>query len=319
MLKTALILFTISSSALWPVLTTRSAEIQLFADLEPQSSLAPQSSNGPVMNDAALDSFFRQLAALETQTRRRPLRVIQYGDSHTKADLFTGAVRKELLRDFGGVPQTLVRNTAYSTQTAASYRTVFQPAGINGARAKRLREMSEDQAFLNGLAEARPDLIVLAYGTNEVTDGDWTVNSYSRMLISIINRLRTAAPEASFLIIGPPDRAVPASGGWMSAGRMADLQEAQRLAAFNAGAAFWSEFEAMGGEGSMNRWVSRGLGRFDHVHFTAVGYAKLADLFYRDLMNCYHGRQRSPSVSPAANGIDMRTMQGIPIPTRKRN
>lgn len=316
MLKTALILLTISSSALWPVLSTQSAETELFA------AFTPQSTNGPVMNQAALEPFFRQLAALETQARRRPLRIIQYGDSHTKADLFTGAVRKELLRDFGGVPQTLVRNTAYS-QTAASYRTVYQPAGINGARAKRLREMSEDQGFLNGLTEARPDLIVLAYGTNEVTDGDWTVNSYSRMFVSIINRMRAAAPEASFLIIGPPDRAVPASGGWSSARRMADLQEAQRLAAISAGAAFWSEFEAMGGEGSMNRWVSRGLGRFDHVHFTAVGYAKLADLFYRDLMSCYHGRQRSPlprqSGQTPANGIDSRIMQGIPIPTRNRN
>ena len=73
------------------------------------------------------------------------------------------------------------------------------------------------------------------------------------------------------------------------------LLEAQRRAAILAGAAFWSEYDAMGGAGSMNAWVARGLGRFDHVHFTAVGYGRLAGLFYGDLMNAYHsGRSGLP-------------------------
>lgn len=305
MLKTALLLITITSSTLWPFLTTQPVEDQLLANFPVQST------DGAITNGGALDSFFRQLAAIESHTRHRPLRVIQYGDSHTKADLFTGAVRKNLMRDFGDEGPTLVKRTSYSPQSAVLYRTVYQPEGINGARAKRLRDMSEDPRFLQNLAQERPDLIVLAYGTNEVTDDDWTVTSYSRMFIAIINQLRTAAPEASFLIIGPPDRAVATPAGWTSARRMASLQEAQRRAALMAGAAFWSEFDAMGGEGSMNLWVGRGLGRFDHVHFTAPGYAKLADLFYRDLMSCYRGGVQSKP--QPVNGIDMKIMQGIPL------
>ena len=93
--------------------------------------------------------------------------------------------------------------------------------------------------------------------------------------------------------------------------RMPSLMEAQKRAAFLAGAAFWSEYDAMGGTGSMNTWVGRGLGRFDHVHFTASGYDKLAGLFYGDLMNAYRsGRTGTPE---SRKGLDLRVMRGVPI------
>jgi len=194
---------------------------------------------------------------------------------------------------------------------------VYQPLGVNGARAKRLNEMLESPDFLESVAHSRPDLIVIAYGTNEVTDLDWTVDSYARMLSGIIARLRSAAPDASILIMGPPDRSVAGSGGWTSVRRMPLLLEAQKRAAFLAGAAFWSEYDAMGGSGSMNTWVARGLGRFDHVHCTASGYDKLAGLFYDDLINAYRsGRAGTPA---SRKGIDLRVMRGVPVPTKKAN
>jgi lysophospholipase L1-like esterase len=277
-----------------------------------------------IANRAALDSFFRQLAATEAQTSRRPVRVIHYGDSHTKADLFTGAVRRSLQRDFGGSSAgdaRLVKNTVYDPSD--SQKIIYQPLGVNGARAKRLRGMTENPAFLQSVAQSRPDLIVIAYGTNEVTDDDWTVDSYARMLVEIIARMRSAAPAASVLVIGPPDRAVLGSGGWASARRMHELMEAERRAAFSAGAAFWSMSDAMGGAGSMNAWVARGLGQPDHVHFTAAGYNRLGALFYRDLMNAYHSNSRGTqprtpprtqpgTVRPGLNDLDLRLMRGVP-------
>jgi hypothetical protein len=93
------------------------------------------------------------------------------------------------------------------------------------------------------------------------------------------------------------------------------LIEAQRRAAVLAGAAFWSEYDAMGGAGSMNVWVARGLGRFDHVHFTAGGYSKLAGLFYADLIGAYRGGR---SASPATgNSLDLRVMRGVPASSKK--
>ncbi len=311
MLKTVFLLLMTGTSVFWPIFMA----VPLDGPV-PATILVREDGKG-ITNGVALDSFFRQLAAIESRSRLRPIRIMQYGDSHTKADLFTGAVRKNLQRDFPGDFPRLVKSTSYGPMSADTKTLVYQPLGINGARAKRLRDMSESADFLRSVSQSRPDLIVIAYGTNEVTDGDWTVDSYSRMLVGIITRLRSAAPEASFLIIGPPDRTVPGSGGWTSAVRMPLLLEAQHRAAILAAAAFWSEYDAMGGAGSMNAWVARGLGRFDHVHFTAVGYGKLAGLFYDDLMNAY--RSGRSSASESGNNLDLRVMRGVPLTSKKSN
>ena len=308
MLKTVFLLITTGASVFWPI----SPDLPLGGTVPTLISARDESNH--ITNSSALDPFFRQLAATEAGARTRTLRIIQYGDSHTKADLFTGAVRKNLLRDFGGDVPRLVRQTAYTP--SARQVIAFQPMGVNGARAKRLSDLSQNASFLQSVSENKPDLIILAYGSNEVTDRDWTVESYSRMLVGIISRLRSAAPEASFLIIGPPDRSVSGPGGWATAARMTQLLEAQRRAAILAGAAFWSEYDAMGGAGSMNVWVARGLGRFDHVHFTAGGYSKLANLFYSDLIAAYRSG-RSPSPAGTGTGLDLRVMRGVPLSSQK--
>jgi lysophospholipase L1-like esterase len=122
-------------------------------------------------------------------------------------------------------------------------------------------------------------LIILAYGTNELTDGDWTRESYQSLYEEIIQRLRAAAPKSSILIVGPPDRAdVDVSR------RLRLLNDALREVAFGNSTGFWSASEAMGGAGSMNRWLGTGLAQADRVHLTSAGYNVLGGRFYRDLM-----------------------------------
>jgi lysophospholipase L1-like esterase len=74
---------------------------------------------------------------------------------------------------------------------------------------------------------------------------------------------------------------------------MTALLEAQRRASIEMGAAFWSSYAAMGGAGSMNAWVARGMGQPDHVHLTARGYIKLGDMFYEDFLSAYEAYARS--------------------------
>ena len=159
---------------------------------------------------------------------------------------------------------------------------VFDVLGVNGARASRILSWNQP-ALAAVLAERKPDLIVLEYGTNEVADNGWTVVSYQRLLAGLLRRLQSAAPQASLILLGPPDRSdLP-----VAVIRMPLLIEAQRRAAFQAGAAFWSSYDAMGGAGSMNAWLAQGLGQGDRVHLTRAGYNRLADYFYHDLMFAY--------------------------------
>lgn len=227
-----------------------------------------------IENSATLTSFYAALASVESGRRREPVRIVQYGDSHTAADLMTGVVRKNFQRDFVNLSAT------------GTPGVDFDVLGINGARAVRLTSWS-DSALAAGVVRRKPDLIILAYGTNEVTDNNWSIESYQRMFAGILRRFRRAAPQASLLVLAPPDRAVRGMRGWQSAARMTALIEAQRRAAIEAGAAFWSAYSAMGGAGSMNNWVRQGLGQPDHVHLTRSGYARLGHMFYQDIIDSY--------------------------------
>jgi lysophospholipase L1-like esterase len=159
--------------------------------------------------------------------------------------------------------------------------------GINGARISRLMTWNA-ATFVAELGQRKPDLVILAYGTNEIADPDWTPASYRRLLKTVIQRIRDAAPQASILLFAPPDRAdLP-----LAAERMPAMIETQRAVARESSVAFWSAFDAMGGPGSMSAWVTRGWAQGDRVHLTRPGYDLLADAFCKDLMRAFDERAR---------------------------
>jgi lysophospholipase L1-like esterase len=241
----------------------------------PANSSLAQTVRG-IENAGGLNSFYEALAAIREGRRTEPVRIAHYGDSHTAANILTAQIRRNFERDFGDA----------ASPAQARSRILYDVLGINGARAVRLLSWNE-QSFMSSVTRRNPDLIILAYGTNEVTDNNWNIQSYQRMFVTIMRRFRRAAPNASILIYGPPDRAVRGAGGWQSVARMTALLEAQRRAAIEMGAAFWSSYAAMGGDSSMNLWVAKGLGQPDHVHLTARGYIRMGNMFYDDFLDAY--------------------------------
>ncbi|HEU4390439.1 MAG TPA: GDSL-type esterase/lipase family protein, partial [Blastocatellia bacterium] len=174
---------------------------------------------------------------------------------------------------------------------------VYDSLGVNGARATNL--LAWDPRVLESNLERRgPDLIIIAYGSNEVTETDLDLRKYRTEFLDVLLRFRRAAPRASLLVVSPPDRAVLARGRWVTAPAMRGLVAAQRLAAFEAGAAFWNLFEAMGGEGSIERWATS-PDRFaqpDRVHLTRAGYRAVADALYNQLRREYGASQNGGPV-----------------------
>ncbi len=180
----------------------------------------------------------------------------------------------------------------------------YDVAGINGARVSRLMTWNAD-AFAAELGQRKPDLIILAYGTNEVGDADWTPSSYRRLLKSVIQRIRAAAPHASILFFAPPDRGdLP-----LAAARLPSLIETQRAVALESGVAFWSAFDAMGGSGSMDNWVARGWAQGDRVHLTRGGYDLIAGAFFKDLMRAYQSSLRSATMKQKTSSADFRIIK----------
>jgi lysophospholipase L1-like esterase len=166
--------------------------------------------------------------------------------------------------------------------TGVTYETL----GINGASASIVMDWNEETLRSN-VARRDPALIVLAYGTNEASRKDLTMESYRDMFIQLISRFRRAAPTATILVIGPPDRSVRTRLGWAGMDGIDKIVEAQREAAEATGCPFWDMRAKMGGKGSMEQWVNAGMAQYDHVHFTTPGYKLMGDSIFRDLMSQY--------------------------------
>lgn len=166
--------------------------------------------------------------------------------------------------------------------TGVTYETL----GINGAQASIVLDWNEETLRSN-IERRNPGLIVLAYGTNEAGRKDWTLESYRDMFLQIIQRFRLAAPAATILVIGPPDREQRTRKGWLPMDNLDMIVEAQRQAATIAGCPFWDLRAKMGGKGSMQQWLDAGLAQTDHVHFSGSGYRMVGDAVFRDLMSQY--------------------------------
>ena len=163
---------------------------------------------------------------------------------------------------------------------------VYDALGINGARL--YRPLNWDwQIFANNLEHRAANLIIIAYGSNEVSDIDLDLKEYGRNFSDLLNRLHDASPDASLLVIAPPDRAALVNRKWQTVKRMSALVATQRRAAMETGAAFWNLFQAMGGAGSIERWANRSLAQTDRVHLSSAGYKLVAEMLYAEMMRGY--------------------------------
>jgi lysophospholipase L1-like esterase len=190
------------------------------------------------------------------------------------------------LRTLGAGPVRVLGVEAERGAAGVAY-DVF---GINGARATR--PLAWDWGVMaSNLNYRAPDLIVVAYGSNEVGDVGLNLGEYERQFAELLRRFRASAPEASLLVVAPPDRAAFSRRlkRWQTLKALPALVAAQRRAALSEGAAFWDLYRAMGGAGSIAQWAARPqpLAQADRVHLTAAGYRLLAAALYAELMRGY--------------------------------
>jgi lysophospholipase L1-like esterase len=190
----------------------------------------------------------------------------------------------------------------YSVATFADDGLVLSNLGVIGTT---LADMAaRDEAVIAAeLSAWTPDLIVLAYGTNEGFDPLLDITAYEALLRAQIARLRALAPEASLMILGAPDALSP-NGGAMCEAAMPDqtpwappqmlglVRDVQSRVAADMGVAFWDWRRAMGGDCSANRLATavEPLMRTDRVHFNSTGGDWIGRLLFDDLMAAYGAR-----------------------------
>ena len=159
---------------------------------------------------------------------------------------------------------------------------VYDALGANGARAELLASINPKH-LADQMALRKPSLVILQYGTNE-SEAPGLARDYEKTLSGVVATIKAAAPNASILIAAPLDRAETSEGGGLRTKPIIkQLVAAQRRVAKESGVAFWNTFEAMGGEGSMAKWMKTGLGGGDLTHPTPQGAEALGDLLYKSL------------------------------------
>jgi lysophospholipase L1-like esterase len=179
----------------------------------------------------------------------------------------------------------------------------YEALGINGAEAPVILKWNQD-VLATYLQRRNPGMIVLAYGTNEASDPKWTAESYQEALSALIRNLRAAAPAASILVLGPPDRMGRSQGAWRPHPGIDRVIAAQQSACRENRCAFWDARKRMGGPGAMRDWVYAGLAQGDYVHFTTAGYRKMAEALFEDTMRQYdmYKKTRQEITGQAPNG-----------------
>lgn len=119
-------------------------------------------------------------------------------------------------------------------------------------------------------------LIILQFGGNAIPSNrnPGTIQGIVKGLRQQVRHLRTLAPEASFLFIGPSDMLTQEDGEWITYPMVPYMDRLLRKMALEENIAYFSLYRWMGGAGSMAHWQETGLAGSDGVHFTRAGARK---------------------------------------------
>jgi lysophospholipase L1-like esterase len=195
--------------------------------------------------------------------------------------------------------------------------------GFPGATVQLLQKLTAENIAAD-FRRVSPDVVVLAFGTNEGFNDNLDIAAYSQQYEQIVRRLQEIRPDLRIVIIGPPDAARP-NGVCHAAGVGQDcngaqtpvltepgggqcrfpvppklnlVREAQRKLADKLGAYFWDWSSAQPGPCGAQIWAAANppLMARDYVHMTLEGYKQSADRFADFLIPLIEGRQAGAHV-----------------------
>ncbi|MBS1623063.1 MAG: hypothetical protein JST83_03520 [Bacteroidetes bacterium] len=129
-------------------------------------------------------------------------------------------------------------------------------------------------------------LIFLAYGLNVASEKQTDYSSYGKSMTRVVERMKSAFPNSSIVLVGCSDRGANVDGDYMTMENVKLLIREQRKVAAKNGICFWDMFQAMGGDSTMVRWVNEKppLANNDYTHLTFRGGHRIAELLAGTLL-----------------------------------
>lgn len=133
----------------------------------------------------------------------------------------------------------------------------YSSVGINGANITLLSHAMNGPHWSEQLRHYNPDLVVIAFGTNESGYAQFVDSTWGKELKAAVHRIQAALPDVSILLMSPMDRGERKTGGDIETlATLPRLVNIEAGVASETGVAFFNTFQAMGGPGTMARWYS---------------------------------------------------------------
>jgi lysophospholipase L1-like esterase len=211
-----------------------------------------------------------------------------------------GGFHEIAVRALSDAPVTVTGVEVARDGDGASYISL----GFPGATAQLLQKLAAEN-LADELRRLAPDVVVLAFGTNEGFDDALDVAAYAAQYEKIVRRIEALRPGVRIVLIGPPDgarRTAAADGAapcpLQTPPKLAQVRDAQRRLAGRVGAVFWDWSSAMPGPCGAQVWAAANppLMARDYVHLTMEGYKQSADRFADFLIPLIDGRQTGAHV-----------------------
>lgn len=160
--------------------------------------------------------------------------------------------------------------------------------GVNGASVPSYLRCAD---FERDLRLIRPDLVILAIGTNDAIEIEFNPAEFKRNYNRLIDIIHRVNPDCALLFVTNNDcyrrqKGRRRSTYEVNSNSPAAIQAFMELAeAHHAGV--WNLYDIMGGLRSMQAWENAGLAKQDKIHFTKEGYELVGDMMYNALMERY--------------------------------
>lgn len=166
----------------------------------------------------------------------------------------------------------------------------FYQCGVVGAQFTHFTKNAGN--LLSQIAYLKPNLIIFSLGTNEAYINQLDSIAYILGVGELLKGIQSSCPATAIILTSAPDT--------RSQNRVPPMQSVVnrqlRQLAINNRVNFFDLHRAMGGDGSLYRWLHADLVLKDKLHFNPRGYGLQGKLLVWSLLNIF--RHNNPGILP---------------------
>lgn len=166
---------------------------------------------------------------------------------------------------------------------------VYESIGLPGATSRVWNEPDRED-FERQLGLRDPALVIVMLGGNDglmLSKERTTTDRIEADLDAFIGRVQEASAKADCLLVSPLEAVRKKGSQFIPKPEVLEIIELERRVAERRGCAFWDMHAAMGGEGSLAKWVKSDLMLPDLIHPRNRGSNLLGEMMSEAIMDAY--------------------------------